>query len=246
MRYILLFGLFTAMQLNLHAQEDMVKIKYNETVFFTPNPNMPPQMLQNMPKSRELKKILIATESKANYIVNKEDPDPVASDQNGRRFGRNINEIIYQDLDEELKLTYTDLFGKEFLISDTIKTKPWKLHSGEQREILGYTCVKAAYKRDSTVITAWYTAQLSPSFGPGGYAGLPGTILALTEGENKVFLATHIEKNPTVNNVIEKPTKGEAVGRREYEKLAEEKRKEMQKMFSNRQGGFQGSPAPIR
>lgn len=221
---------------SMNAQDETVKIKYKETLFMGDNMNIPPQFAQNMPKSWDSNKILYATEAKSIYVVNTEDEDPMAGNEMGRRWGgRNFKEEIFTDLDKEEKYTYTQLFGKEFLIMDSLKTTAWKLHSGAQRDILGFTCIKATFMQDTTEVTGWFTTQLPYSFGPAGYGGLPGVILALSMGENRVYLATEVDEAPAQVPPIEKAKKGDAVTRAEFEKIAEAKRKEMQQMYGRGQ-----------
>lgn len=227
------------------SAQSFVRIKYEETIYLNPGPEMPPQMAAQMPKSRKMKKILLAGESQSIYFVNKEDPEPDPEANSGRgRWGmrrQGVDPKVFCDYDQEQKRTYTDLFGKEFLIDETLSAPKWKLHSGEQRDILGYTCIKATTQRDSTVITAWFTPKLSLSIGPDGYYGLPGTILAISEGESKVFLATAIEDPYTGQAIIEKPVKGQSITREEFEKVRKEKIEEMRQMY-----GGQGQRMFIR
>lgn len=222
------------------AQEN-VKVKYTETVFFDNMINLPPQAMSNMPKSRDNKKILMANDSSSIYLVNKEDVEAEPQgDSDGRRWRNRrpgVNSIIFNNINTNEQITYTDLFGKEFLISESSFSK-WKLHSGEQRDILGHTCVKATQMKDTTLVTAWFTSDITYSFGPDGYTGLPGLILALSVGESKVILATNIEENGQLNASIEKPNKGEKVSREEYEKLRKQKLEEMKEMWGG-QGGHQ-------
>lgn len=228
------------------GQGDVIKIKYKETSFMPSNINIPPQFAQNMPKSWDSGKILYASESKSLYVVNTEDAAPVEQNNMGRRFGpRGANEVVYADFDIEFKYTFTELFGKEFLVEDSLTTTPWKLHSGEQRDILGYNCVKATMQQDSTITTAWFSLALPYSFGPAGYSGLPGTILAVTVNEDRVILATSVDENPTTVPPFEKPKKGEKISRANFIKLSEEKRKEMQSMYGGGRGG-QGGMIMIR
>lgn len=238
MRQFLIICLLLLNGVSVFSQGDVVKIKYKETNFISSNIQIPPQFAQNMPKSFDSQKILYAGDLQALYIVNKEDVVE-ETNQGFQRFGRRgVQEEIFVDLNEEMKFTFTDLFGKEFLIEDKVSPTPWKLHSGMQRDILGYTCIKATHMQDTTEVTAWFTTQLPYSFGPGGYNGLPGTILALTYGEDRVMLATSVEEKPAVVPPMQKSKKGEAITREKYDKLAEEKRKEMQQMYGgNRQGG---------
>lgn len=79
-----------------------------------------------------------------------------------------------------------------FLISNNLSIKSkhlynWELFN-ETKKIDNYTCYKAIYnykfltKKGNEVnrlITAWYTPEISISYGPNGYMGLPGLILEL-------------------------------------------------------------------
>lgn len=219
--------------------QENVKVKYTETVFFDNTVNLPPQAMANMPKSRDNKKILMANDSSSIYIINKEDVEAEPQgDSEGRRWRNRrpgVNTTIYNNINTNEQFTFTDLFGKEFLIAESPVSK-WKLHSGEQRDILGHVCVKATQLKDTTLTTAWFTSDIPYSFGPDGYTGLPGLILALSVGESKVILATHIEENVQLNTIIERPNKGEIVTREEYEKIRKQKLEEMKEMW-----GGQGS-----
>lgn len=246
MKFSLLFVVFVCLVTfdSLSAQ-DTIKIKYEETFYITPSADMPPQMAAQMPKSRKTRKILVATEEKALYTINKEDVFP--EEEDGGHRGRwamrrqGVDPIVYLDFNEEQKTTFTDLFGKEFLIEEALPPTKWKLHSGEQRDILGYTCIKATQQKDSITITAWFTPKLSVSIGPDGYHGLPGAILAVSEGDDKVTLATAVQ-SPFVGEVkIEKPTKGEKTTREKFNQIRKEKMEEMRQM-----NGGQGQRMFIR
>ena len=70
----------------------------------------------------------------------------------------------------------------------------WDLTS-ETKKIDNYTCYKATYiynfittkgKEVNRLITAWYTPDISFSYGPNGYMGLPGLILELEYDKTKL------------------------------------------------------------
>lgn len=250
MSHIKFAFLFSAFIFSIHisGQEKGLKIKYSETVFMNIKMDMPPQMAANMPKSRQRNKILLANETASLYIPNKEDKvvEEPNNDRGGRWSMRNkmVEPIMYQNFDEANMSTYLDLFGKEFLIEEQITEYKWKLHSGEQREILGYTCTKATTMKDTVEVIAWFTSKVPQSIGPAGYTGLPGLILALSEGESRVILATSIEQDVVLTQAIEKSSKGEKVSREEFEKIREEKVKEMRAMYGG--SGQGGRPLIIR
>ncbi len=235
------FAFLSSICFSLIAQDGtMVKVKYSETMYMEQRGDMPPQMAANMPKSRSVNKILFSTGSKSLYLVNKEDKVEQVEDQSRGRGGmrkRGVDPIIYCNYDAMKMVTYTDFFGKEFLINEE-KEYAWKIHSGDHRDILGYTCIKATFQKDSTLVTAWYTPKIQMSVGPDGYSGLPGLILALSEGENKVTLATMVEEKSNSTQAIEEPTKGEIVTREKYSEIRKEKMKEMKEMWGGNQRGM--------
>ncbi len=228
------------LSIGLSAQENNVfKVKYAETMYFEERSDMPPQMAANMPKTKSVNKILYSTSSKSTYIVNKEDKvEQVEEPNRGRGMRRRtVDPIVFCDYDALKMVTYTDFFGKEFLINEE-KEYTWKIHSGEQRDILGYTCIKATFQKDSTTVTAWYAPKIQLSSGPDGYSGLPGLILAVSEGENRVTLATMVEEKSINPPMIEEPKKGEIVTREKYNDIRNEKMKEMKEMWGGNQRGM--------
>jgi GLPGLI family protein len=217
---------------------ETLKVKYSETIFFEMKGDMPPQLAANMPKSRKLNKILYATAQSSLYIVNKEDKVEENEDTGRSRWAMKrggVDPIVYCNYDDLKTITGTDLFGKEFIIEEE-KEYTWKIHTGEQREILGYTCIKATYQKDSILTTAWYTPKIQMSVGPDGYNGLPGLILAVSEGERKVLLATLVEEKFLGSPAIVAPSKGEKVSREKFDKIRNDKMKEMKEMYGRGNG----------
>ena len=102
----------------------------------------------------------------------------------------NISEggSIYADLSENKKYSIKNIFDKQFLVKDTIKTINWNI-SDETKQILNYTCRKATY--GDTI--AWFCEQLPMPVGPCGVFGLPGIVLEIhTQAEtfNAISLDT--------------------------------------------------------
>ncbi|HBK71388.1 MAG TPA: GLPGLI family protein [Flavobacteriaceae bacterium] len=94
-------------------------------------------------------------------------------------------------------------------------------------------------KTEDVIVTAWYTLDIAVSHGPGDFWGLPGLILELSYGNTKV-LCTKIVINPKEKVKIKEPNKGKEVTQEKYDKIVEEKRKEMREMFRNRRGRGRG------
>src|SRR5690606_20935321 len=116
------------------------------------------------------------------------------------------------------------------------KDMKWKVIATEQRDILGYTCMKAELKDTGALVTAWFTPQIQASFGPADYHGLPGLILAIAVEEGKVILAQSIDITAPVAD-IEPPKKGKKSTREEFDAMMIEKQKEMESMWRNNRGG---------
>ncbi len=241
---LILISFIAAANIIFAQQSESTKVKYNETIYFEIKAGdmpqgMPPGMADKMPKNRSSNKILYATPTKSLYVVNKEDKVAETEDSGRARWGMrrgNVDGKVFCNYDDLSMVTYTDMFGKEFIIKEE-KEYTWKIHSGEQRDILGQTCIKATYLKDSTTVTAWYAPKIQIPSGPDGYSGLPGIILAVSEGDKKVILATALEEHFTAAPAIEEPTKGEVVTRQKYDEIRKQKMKEMREMYGGGAGG---------
>lgn len=153
----------------------------------------------------------------------------------------------FKNLKDETSLTETEMFGKEFLVTDKLEKLDWKM-TGDTKKIGNYTCFKAtaviiAKENDEVdkavsltamppkdmTVTAWYTPDIPISNGPGDYWGLPGLILEVNDGHT-TLLCSKITLNPKEKFEIKAPKKGSKVTRKEFEKIMEEKSNEMMEM----------------
>jgi GLPGLI family protein len=190
------------------------------------------------------------TESAFNVLPKLEKPDPT------KEKGMNISitmmpsgEILYKNLLEGIFVNNKEVYGKKFLISDTLKKQDWKLEN-ESKMIGDYTCFKATFikevekyrddeddfintKKEKQLVTAWYTPQIPTKNGPSSYDGLPGLILEIKDGELK-YLCTKIVLNPAEPIEIKKPSKGKKVGKDEYKAIMKKKMAEMMESFKNK------------
>ena len=115
----------------------------------------------------------------------------------------------YQNLNESSQLMMLAVFGQNVYVQDSLPQRIWKITEGK-RNICGYECRKAIYqKNDSTRLYAWYSPLLTPSVGPEGFCGLPGTILGLaTEDGGIVYFAKKIElSEPKKEELVLNPGK---------------------------------------
>ena len=176
------------------------------------------------------------------------------------------NDELYKNLKENRFTDQVEMFGKEFLIKDTLEMPNWKLEK-ESKNIGEYSCFKATYTTTRTVmtadsssgdgedktneniseeevlVTAWYTPQIPVQNGPSQYHGLPGLILEINDG-SETILCSKIVLNPEKEVVIKESKKGKVVTGEEYQTIIEKKMKEMNEQFEGdgrKKGGHQMS-----
>lgn len=173
-----------------------------------------------------------------------------------------ISGKYYKDLKNKSYLQESDVFGKEFLISDSLRKRDWVLVN-ETKKIGNYTCYKATYtikaeRNESTqanrltmmpqedvTVTAWYTPEIPISNGPGYYWGLPGLILEANDGHN-TLLCSKITLNPKDKFTIKPPKKGEKITQAEFDRIMEKKMMEMQENIAPDRPGTTTNRTMIR
>ncbi|MGN6212288.1 GLPGLI family protein [Parafilimonas sp.] len=183
------------------------------------------QMKAMVPQFQTSQKELIFKENISLYknIEKAQRPDPF--DDNGNRImirigGPGENNILYKDYARQKITEQTDLAGKTYLISDSIKILSWKLGE-ETKNIIGHTCKKASAKSPlGNDVTAWYAEDIAAPVGPENYGGLPGAILLLDVNNGDiVFTATVF--NDDIGELKE-PAKGKRITRADFEKKMDE------------------------
>jgi len=160
------------------------------------------------------------------------------------------SDILYQNIKEQSYTQQSELMGKQFLIEDTLEKPEWKLEK-ETKNIGQYTCFKATLteeveersfqsvngdeeeevKKVTKVTTAWYTLDIPVQHGPDKFWGLPGLVLEVNDGKMSM-MCTQVVINPKEGVTIEIPTKGKKVNEADYEKISEEKAKEMMERYN--------------
>ena len=176
---------------------------------------------------------------------------------------------IYKNIKDKEMIEDVEQFSKRFLVVEEMEQPKWEMSTETKKignyTCYKATLVKednsvdwgkmfrrggSAKKTDSTKtkdkmadvpmlnITAWYTPQIPVSSGPDTYYGLPGLILEINAGRT-TMLCTEIVINPEESVKIEKPTKGEKVGREEYNQIVKKKAEELREQFKarGRRGG---------
>ncbi len=218
---------------------------------------MQQQMMAMLKKQFEKEYSLEFTKNESLYKEAENLDKPTGGNTSGiqiEMIGAGEGDVLYKNLAENRHATQSNLFGKIFLIKDTLDQPEWKLEK-ETKNIGEYTCFKATFKRMTTVstsmtmsinskeepkepevkeveqtVTAWYTLQIPVKHGPGNYSGLPGLILEVSDGEETI-LCSRIIINPKDGVSIEEPKKGKKISQEDFEAIMEKKMKEMEEQF---------------
>ena len=133
--------------------------------------------------------------------------------------------INYVNLKTNERLNQKNAYGEMFLISGPINE--WEL-CNEMKKINNFTCYKATTTKvienksgiKTISITAWYTPEINFSHGPLGYAGLPGLVLELEDGQLLIKASKLKFASNKIN--ISKPIEGKKVTYEEFSKLSKE------------------------
>ncbi len=197
--------------------------------------NLPPdrqEMKDMIPHFNSTMYELIFSGDQSIYQRQKESEETEVSANSGgaqmtMRFGRE-NRIVYKNLAEDTMIDSRDFMQKQFLIQGPPTVRKWKIGT-KQKEILGHKCMEANFRVDSvTTLVAWFTPEISNSNGPSDYQGLPGLILGIDINDGfRTITATDIKLDEVDTSLIIAPTKGKEVTAEEFEKIRQEKMKEM-------------------
>ncbi len=174
------------------------------------------------------------------------------------------SDILYRNTKEERYVNQNEFFGKPFLIKDMAQKQEWKLKS-ESKKIGDYTCYKATTTREVTdvkrtiidgnenkeeitkiiKVVAWYTTEIPVAHGPSSYWGLPGLILEINDG-SQVMICDKIVINPKEKVNLKEPKLGKVVTQEVYDKIVENKMKEMEKSHQRGRKKGEGNSIEIK
>ncbi len=194
---------------------------------------MSEQMMERMPKERKSKKILYFNEEASSYQASKEQTeDMIPGGRGGRGGGMRMmmnspDNKVYISFKNNQKIEQREFMTRTFLITEKTSSEGWKL-TGNQKMIMDYPCQEASQITDTDTILAWFTPAIPVSAGPGNYVNLPGLVLEVDINNGKrMLVAESIDLKPIDKNLIVQPKKGKKVSREEFQKIVEEKTKEM-------------------
>jgi GLPGLI family protein len=231
----------------LNAQNTEGVIQYEETVNL--HKMIPDSMLKQMggmiPETRSTQMELYFKGDESLY-KRLDDPDeqPQGGGGGWGGMGRTSGET-YKNLATEKLVEQKEMFGKKFLIEDTLKVQRWKLGT-DQMTILGYKCTKATMtdsvrmRGDSMTkrsITAWFAEDVPLAMGPGLYGSLPGLVLAVdVNNGQQTSVAKKVEFKKVKDEDITAPSKGEKLTRKEFDEKVKEMMKKQRGTRVIRQG----------
>ena len=191
------------------------------------------QMMDAMPKVHTLKKVLYFTNDASLYETDKSGKVEQKMDQQEEGGPRIVIDMqvpddkIYSDLKSNKRIELRDFMSRKFLIESDLNKSTWKF-TGNQKKILGYPCQEAILQDTSKKVSVWFTPAIPVSTGPVGYGNLPGLILeASIDGGNVSIIANQVDLKTPDKDLLVKPKGGKKVTREEFNKIVEEKTKEM-------------------
>ena len=237
-------------------------MKVTRNVDFSGNPNMPKQVADRIKKrlSEPVNYDLFFDKNQSIYKKQEKLDAPQSSSRGGMmfRFGGGSQNIIHTNLATRKQTNQQELFGKLFLVNNNLKTPGWNF-TGETKQIGQYTAYEATYtqmqnpsqfrmsfgrrsknneeeekepEKIEVTVSVWFTPDIPISAGPDSYFGLPGLVL-MVQDNNKVLVCTEVQMNPKEKIKLMAPKKGKEVTDKEFNKIREEKMKEMRDRFQN-------------
>ena len=191
-----------------------------------------------LPTSRDVTKKLIFKENESVYLDSGDGPEDLefSSDDGSieiKVVESDIESILYTDYKNGESLHQQGFMGRAFVIDSPVTKLKWKI-TPEKVKYLDYECMKATMtNEEGEEIVAWFAPAIPVKAGPSGYGQLPGAILMLSKGDKDLEIkATSIELKEV--DEVKKPKEGKKVTQEEYDKIVEEKRKEMEKEYGGR------------
>jgi len=191
-----------------------------------------PQYADMIPKERKAEKILTFSEDATLFEdgINNADDEMVSGHDDGNVRVRMVvsgENKTFTDLKNNTVTDQRDFMNRIFLVEKEMPVPAWKV-TGQQKEILGYSCFEATRLDTAGIKTVvWFTPSIKISSGPAGLGSLPGMILeADINSGSRIYTAKNIEPAfPAIK--IQKPKEGKKVSETEYKTIVAEKMKEM-------------------
>ncbi len=199
--------------------------------------NLPPDredMKDMIPQYNTMAFELFFNDSVTVYKAQKLAEDPavtsatMGNQRMSMRWGGRDTRVVYKHIPGNQLIDSRDFMQKQFLIKGPLDNRKWKI-TGKQKEILGQLCLSATTDIDTaTHVEAWFAPQMAVFSGPSDYQGLPGMILQIDVNDGlRTITAKEVVLEAVAPELLAAPTKGKEVTAEEFDKIREEKMKEM-------------------
>ncbi len=233
--------------LGVQAQNNSGTIMYTQKINIHKNlPLEMEAMKDRIPEFRESNHKMTFADNKVLYEGVKNEKVEAERAQRGNRSGRRGRGMRrggrnqgkrFVDLSTNKVVATRDLMGKKFLVTGEPQTYKWKM-TGKSKQVGSYLCQEATWQDSTTQVVAWFTPMIPVQAGPGDYTGLPGVILHMNinDGEREIT-ATDVQLGEVDASTLVAPNEGDEVSQEEWEKLREEKMKEMEKEYGGKGNG---------
>ena len=223
--FLSLFALL--MSLTAYSQQKSIEVTYIKAYKnFKDTSDIVPRPLKNLEYRLYCSPVASRFEKISPIMTGNDNSIYYKVEQFSRFLYRDISSgIHYKNTQGKIKLHQTEFADSIFLIKENYNQYTWELKN-DKKEILGFKCYKAegSYREYSNIfkrlmnvrVTVWYAPNIPFPFGPSGYDGLPGLVLAADMGGFH-YVATGITFCPD-KAIIQPPNKGKKLNRKEYNK----------------------------
>jgi len=186
-------------------------------------------LMKDMPKERRSEKVLFFSPEATVYKnLEKEEEESMASEAGMRIMMSQPDNVLHLDLANKEMVEQKEFMTRMFLINSEIPEIEWKI-TGQQKMILDFPCMEATQTDTSGVVTsAWFTPSIPVQSGPAKYFNLPGLVLEVDKDNGQMqFIAKSVNFEAPDKSLLKKPKDGKKVTKEEYDRIVEEKIKEM-------------------
>ncbi len=183
-----------------------------------------------IPEWQTAKAVLLYDGQASLYKAVEEDESEINREEGGAQVNIRIqraSNALYRNYPDNRQVEVRDFMGKKFLIDAEMEAREWKI-TAEQKAINGDVCQKATFTNEEGVeVAAWFAPSIPTPIGPGEFYGLPGAILMVdVDNGRRLYEAIHVELQGEAP-VIDVPTEGKKIDKADYDKMVEERMREM-------------------
>jgi GLPGLI family protein len=125
--------------------------------------------------------------------------------------------VTYKNHAKGILIDKISLFGKDFLVTDSLRGHKFVVKAGETKTIMGFECQRALSTDGKQ--TVWFTPHIPISNEP-VVSGLPGLILEYDSGQ-QIYTVTHIEE--AKGQTVSMPTGGKEMTKASFDKMVKQR-----------------------